>query len=270
MATISHEDLHKYFEKTKSYKATIHFLLKQEELALTNKKESPGAALKRLALAEDMIFLTTNYIIMNGMSQFMLKQRSEEALNDGRKSLFKAVAYMEEVVSPNIDAPFSSYEEMLNGIRDVDANRRHIIVKKLGLALQLLQTAYGDRTKWRWAFVELEGRIATVTKNIMNLKTAVINTDPASPDYEPTMYHLILIKKLLLQAADRYREKYELSTNLIDDFKMAINFLNALKRIHILLGERESAETLKKKADIWSAKLELDMKKQEETTVKKT
>jgi hypothetical protein len=83
------------------------------------------------------------------------------------------------------------------------------------------------------------------------------------------MYHLRLIKKLLMQAADRYREKYELSTNRIDDFKMGINFLNALRRIHALLGERPEAETLKKKAEIWSSKLETDHKKHEDAPARK-
>ena len=188
MAKISNEERHMYFEKIKPYMAAINALLKREELALkTIKKDEKDAAVKRLFLAEAMISLAANYIVLNGISQSMLKLRSEEALNDGRKSLYKAVIYMEEVVSPFIDAPFSDYEEKLAEIHTVDAQKRFAIVKKLGLVLQLLESAYGDRTKWRWSFVELEGRLATVTKNIMNLKTAVINTDPASPDYEPTM-----------------------------------------------------------------------------------
>ena len=270
MAKISSEDRHKYLQKIKPYQATIQLLLKREEQALQLlKKDEQGTALKRLALVEETISLVANYVIVNGISLSMLKLRSEEALNDGRKSLYKAVIYLEEVVSPYIDSPFSDYEEKLVEIREVDARKRFSLVKKLGLVLQLLENAYGDRSKWRWSFVELEGRFATVAKNIMNLKTAVINTDPSSPDYEPTMNHLRLMKKLLLQAADRYREKYELSTNRVDDFKMGIHFLNALRRIHGLLGERENAETLKKKAEIWSTKLEMDIKKHEEVASKK-
>ncbi|MDR0497885.1 MAG: hypothetical protein LBH42_09745 [Treponema sp.] len=265
MAKISNEDRHQYHEKIKPYQAVIHALLKREEAVRhVLKSNEPGVALKRLAMAEEMISLTANYIIMSGISQSVLKQRSEEALNDARKSIYKAVIYMEEVVSPSIDAPFSDYEDKLAEISTVDAQKRYNIIKKMGLAIQLLENAYGDKTKWRWAFVELEGRFAAISKNIMNLKTAVANTDPSAADYEPTMYHLKLMKKLLLQAADRYREKYELSTNRFDDFKMGINFLNSLRRIHALLGERGDAETLKKKADIWSSKLEVDTKKQEE------
>jgi len=270
MAKISSEDRHQYLERIKPYKATIQALLKREKTVLqVIKRDSQGAAFKRLILANEMIFLASNYIVLGGVSQAMLKLRNEEALNDGRKSLYKAVIYLEEVVSPLVDAPFSEYEERLTEIASVDAQKRYNLIRKMGLALHLLKDAYGDNTKWKWAFVELEGRYAAVAKNIMNLKTAVVNTDPSSPDYEPTMYHLRLMKKLLLQAADRYREKYELSTNRIDDFKMGIHFLNSLKRIHILLGERSDAETLKRKADIWASKLEVDMKKQEEAALKR-
>jgi hypothetical protein len=270
MARVSNEDRHQYFEKIKPYKAAIQALLKRDELARqTLKSNDEGAGLKRLVLAEEMIALTANYIILNGISQSMLKMRNEEALNDGRKSLYKAVICLEETVSPLLDAPFSDYEERLAEIESVDARRRYFIVRKMGLVIQLLENAYGDNSKWKWAFVELEGRFAIVVKNIMNLKTAVAGTDPSSPDYEPTMFHLRLIKKLLLQASDRYREKYELSTNRIDDFKMGIHFLNSLRRISALLGERETAETLKKKVDIWTTKLEMDMKKQEEAAAKR-
>jgi len=270
MAKISNEDRHKYYEKIKPYKAVIQALLKREETVREIiKREGTGVAFKRLTLTEEMIALTANYIVLSGVSQSMLKLRNEEALNDARKSLYKAVIYMEEIVSASIDAPFSDYEEKLAEISTVDSQKRYNIIKKMGLVLQLLEDAYGDRTKWRWAFVELEGRFATVAKNIFNLKTAIANTDPSSPDYEPTMYHLRMIKKLLMQAADRYREKYELSTNRIDDFKMGITFLNSLRRIHALLGERENAETLKKKADIWTSKLEMDTKKQEEAALKR-
>ena len=265
MAKVSDAERHKYSEKIKPYRANIQTILKSENVVLNIiKRGDEGAALKRMILVEEMIAITANYIILSGISQSMLKLRNEEALNEGRKSLYKAVIYLEEVVSPLLDAPFSDYEDRLAEIESVDAQKRYSIIRKVGLAIQLLENAYGDNTKWRWAFVDLEGRFAVVAKNIMNLKTALANTDPESPDYEPTTYHLRLMKKLLHQAADRYREKYELSTNRIDDFKMGINFLNSLRRIHALLGERDNAETVKKKSDIWTTKLEVDMKKQED------
>jgi hypothetical protein len=270
MAKISTEERHQYFERIKPYKETAGTILKREQsILMVIKKDPSGAVFKRLTLVDEMLNLTSNYIIINGISQSVLKVKNEDSLNDGRKSLYKSVIYLEEIVGNQVDAPFSEYEEKLAEIESVDAARRYLLVRKMGLAIQLLEDAYGDNTKWKWSFVELEGRFAAAAKNIVDLRNAVANTDPQSPSYEPTVYHLRLIKKLLMQAADRYREKYELSTNRIDDFKQGIIFLSALRRVHIILGDREEAEIVKKKVDIWSVKLESDTKKQQEFNQKK-
>ena len=112
--------------------------------------------------------------------------------------------------------------------------------------------------------MELEGRHATVTKNLLNLKNVVVNIDPRSPDYGPTMRHLLLVKKLLNQSANRYREKYELSTKNTDDFKIGMNYLHALRRLNTILGDRSDVEVIKKKLDAWNVKLEADIKKNKE------
>lgn len=270
MAKISSEELHKYSEKIKPYKATIEAGIKREQnIVQLIKKEPQSAAYKRFNLVEEMLNLISNYIIINGTSLAVLKVKNEDALNDARKTLYKSVIYLEELVSNLVDAPFSEYEEKLAGIEGINAAQRYLLVRKMGLAIELLENAYGDNTKWKWSFVELEGRYSVVVKNLLNLRNAVANTDPRSPDYEPTVYHLRLIKKLLMQSADRYREKYELSTNRIDDFKQGVNFLSALRRLHVIMGDREEAEIVKKKLDIWTVKLESDLRKQEELSQKK-
>ncbi|MDR1390681.1 MAG: hypothetical protein LBJ31_11990 [Treponema sp.] len=264
MAKISTEERNKYQEKIKPYRDKIVEIAGREKNVLMAIKKDPrNAALKRLTLVDDMLNLASYQIIISLVSQARLKIKEENALNDGRKSLYKSVIYLEEVVSNYVDVPYADYEEKLVELAHLDAGKRYRLISKMGLAIDLLENAYGDNTKWKWSFVELEGRFAAVAKNIMDLKSAVSNTDPRSPSYEPTVYHLRMIKKLLSQAADRYREKYELSTNRIDDFKQAINFLGALRRIHVLMGDREEVETAKKKLEIWSAKLETDIKRAE-------
>jgi hypothetical protein len=264
MAKITIEDRNRYQEIIKPYRDVIVDISSREKnILLGIQKEPGGTAFKRLSLVDEMLNLASYQIIISLVSQSRLKVKEENALNDGRKSLYKSVIYLEEVVTNYVDAPFGDYEEKLAEIASLDAAKRYLLVRKVGLAINLLENAYGDNTKWKWSFVELEGRFAAAAKNIIDLKNAVANTDPRSPNYEPTVYHLRMIKKLLNQAADRYREKYELSTNRIDDFKQGINFLNALRRIHVLLGDREDAETAKKKLEIWSAKLETDIKRME-------
>jgi DNA mismatch repair ATPase MutS len=70
-----------------------------------------------------------------------------------------------------------------------------------------------------------------------------------------------MTKNLLARAAERYREKYELSNHAVEDFQQAIGFLNALRRIHVVLNERDEAEEIKKKTDVWTAKLKEDVRK---------
>jgi len=271
MTKISSTDRSHYLEKIKPYETVIKTLLNREQATLQDIKQNNDdtGALKRFFLADEMVFLASNYIVIGGISQSMLNIRSEDALNEARKSIYKAVIYLEQVVTPLVDAPFAEYEARLVKIASVDVKSRYSTVRKLGLVLDLLKNAYGSNTKWQWAFVEIEGRYAAVAKNTLNLKLALRNNDPRSPDYEPTVHYLHLIEKLLAEAADRYREKYELSTNHSDDLKMGIRFLNALRRIHGIFGERYNAEIIKKKAEIWTVKLEHDMKKQKEAALKK-
>jgi len=270
MAKVTDQDRHVYHEKAKKYvNMTKSFLDTEKKLLVEAKKNTPQAPLLKLNLADEMLNLASYYMAINGISQSVLKNKNEEALNDARKSLYKAVIYLEEVVSNAIDAPFSDYEEKLTAIVSFDPNQRYSLICKMGLAIDLLEHAYGDNSKWRWTFVEIEGRFAATAKNIIDLKNVYINASPGSEYYDSSVYHLRLIKKLLLQAADRYREKYELSTGQTLDFKTGINFLAALRRIHIILAENDESQEIKKKLSIWSQKLETDLKKQEEAKKKK-
>jgi len=265
MAKISDTDRHAYHEKVKTYVSNTRALLKTEkDLQVEAKKDPARSSLIKLTLADEMLNLASNYIANNGVSQAVLKVKNEEALNDARKSLYKAVIYLEEIVTNYIDAPFSDYEEKLAMIDTYDPNMRYFLIRKMGLAIDLLRQAYGDNSKWKWTFVELEGRFSATAKNMLDLRNLIKNMGPESEYYESTVYHLRLIKKLLSQSADRYREKYELSTGQTLDFKTGMNYLAALRRIHIILSESEEAEAIKKKITIWSHKFESDLKKQEE------
>ncbi len=254
-----------YSEKVSVYQQQIDALLTKEKNVLELLAKDPeGASYKRLLLVDEMLFLSTLYLAKHSLSVAVLNVKNEDALNDARKTLYKAVIYLEEVVTNYIDAPFSDYEDKVDMIANLPESKRYYLIRKMGLAIQMIIEAYGDNTKWRWTFVELEARFATVAKNILDLKKASKDgLDPHSEDYDETVYHLRLVKKLLAQAADRYREKYELSTGRIDDFRLAINYLLALRRIHIILNEREAAEEAKRKSEIWKEKMEKDHKKTE-------
>lgn len=263
MSKISSLDRAQYLEKISWYQASIEAgLSKEKDLLNTIKQDSPGSAFKRLSLVDVTLNLGSYYIAQNGISQSVLKIRNEDALNEARRSMYKSVIYLEQVVTGLVDAPFSEYEEKLGEIAALGSEQRYCLVRKMGLAINLLENAFGENSKWKWAFVDLEGRFAATAKNMLDLKKIVSNTDPRSPNYAPTVYHLRLVKKLLMQAADRYRERYELSTSRVNDFETGIRFLHALRRLLMIFGDREEAWTVRRKLDIWETKLNKDMQRE--------
>jgi hypothetical protein len=117
--------------------------------------------------------------------------------------------------------------------------------------------------------VELKGRYAVVAKNLINFKTLFSKLDPRVDGYEARISHINLAKELLQNAADKYRQKYELSTQRADDMQTGINLLSALRRVHIMLGESEESDVAKRKIEIWRTKMETDIKKQKIEKLKK-
>jgi hypothetical protein len=254
----------KNIEQTEVYRNKAAEILKEEQQILEQiKNNDPESAIKRLSLVDSMLNLASNYIVMDGVVQSVMKLKNEEMLNEARKAIYKSIIYLEEIVSNYLDAPYSDYSDKLEEIDNVTPEERYRLVRKMGLTIELIENAYGDNTKWKWTFVEMEGRYATVAKNIMNLRDIMTNMNMDSEHYEPTVRHLTLVKKLLSQAADRYRQKYELSTNRIDDFKKGISFLAALRRLSIVTGNQNEAVEAKKKLDVWNVKLASDTEKQE-------
>ncbi len=254
-----------YTARVHEYDQIINGLLKHEQNMLTLlKKDSFGTAYKKMVLIDDMIYLTTAYIAKFKLSVVLLGGKNENILNEARKTLYKPIIYLEEIVTNFIDAAYTEYEEQVNEISNMTEKQRYYLIRKLGLAISLVIDAYGGNTKWRWSFVEIEGRFATVAKNIINMKEASKTLlDPHSDNYETIVYHLRLVKKLLQQSADRYREKYEIATNVITDFKMAIRFLEALRKMHLVLNEHREADEVKRKLEIWKEKMEKDQKQRD-------
>ncbi len=263
MAKITEESRNIFNTKIASYKEEIEKIFENEKSVLAGMgKDDPDKGYKKIKLTEDMIHVSTLYVIINNLSLALLDTKNTDALNEGRKTLYKAIIYLEEIVTNMIDASFDEYKDDVAAIANLTLEKRYELVRKIGLAIRLIVDAYGENTKWKWSFVELEGRFATVAKNLLDLKEATkIYFDPRNSQYDTAVYYLRLIKKLLTESADGYRDRYELSTRRIDDMRLAINYLKALRRTQIVLDERNEAEEVKKKALVWKAKMETDQKK---------
>jgi hypothetical protein len=265
MGKITQEQRNRYFEKVKEHRRTIEAgLAKEKTLLDLLAQDDTGAGYKRLKLANDALDLCSWYLLVNTLSVSLLGIKNEDYLLEARKTLVRAIKYFEDTVSGFLDAPYSDYEAKVEEIKDFDADGRFRLLRKLCFTVQTLEESFGENSKYSASFIEVWGKVAAVGKNLVNLKTAVPDMDFNSPVRPTVLSHLALVKQLLQRSADKYREQYELYTHKVQDFRAAVIFLQALRRIHVVLSERDEAETLKRKVEIWSTKLDADLKKAEE------
>ena len=263
MAKISEETRLHFNEAIQPYKDKINATLEKEKTMRNAMHDGDlGVEHKKLILCEDMIYVASLYIAQNSLSMKLMDVKNNDALNDARKILYKAIIYLEEIVTNTIDMPYSDLLPYHEKIQNSTIQKRYSIIRKLGLAINMLKDDFGDNSKWKWSFVELEGRFATVAKNLIDMKAAAKDYfDPRSKDYETTVLYIRLIVTLLNQSATAYRDKYELSTRRIDDMRDGIKYLLALRKLYILLGNSEQSEEVKKKAVVWKDKMDADHKK---------
>jgi hypothetical protein len=265
MGKISDQARNRFLEHSKEYKRQINTLVEKEnKMRLSFKKGDMSTNPKRIELAEDNLIKVSYYVVLNSLSISMLGVKNESYLNEARKCLYKSIIYLEEALTNLIDVPYSEYEDNLKSIEQIDDTHRYHLVRRLGFSIDTVEESFGDNSKWKWSFVELLGRFATVAKNLLDLKSIFKNLDPRIDGYSERMNWITFVKNLLQTAADKYREKYELVTQRIDDIKLAINYLSALKRLHVALNDAPNLEVIKKKIEVWSTKMENDLKKREE------
>lgn len=258
---ITSEDRELFATKSDVVKKTIKDMLQKEKDVLAVSKNSAGIEYKKITLSEEQIYVATLYMQINSLSMEILKTKNNDSLNEARKVLYKAIIYLEEVVSNTVDCPYSDLESKLETIKNIPIEKRFYLVRKLGLAIDLLVDAFGDNSKWKMSFVELRGRYAVVAKNLIDMKQAVKDYfEPRSQDYDNTVLYVRLIRSLIEKSANEYREKYEMSTRRLDDLRVAINYLIALRRIAMVLGDSDASEEIRKKAVVWKTKMEADQK----------
>ncbi|MBO5607380.1 MAG: hypothetical protein J5930_05735 [Treponema sp.] len=253
-----------FAEKSKAVKAQIDNSLKKEKSLLDSiRQNNSGMEYKKMLLGEEMIYIATLYMSINAYSLSIMETKNNEALNDARKTIYKALIYFEEVVSNTVDCPYNEIAPRVEKIENIPIDKRFYLMRKMGLVIQMLYDALGENSKWKWSFVEIRARFAVVSKNLVDMKQASKDYfEPSSQDYDTTVYYVRMIRKLLDKSSMDYRDKYELSTRSEADMQMAINLLIALRRIAMILGDSDESEEIRKKALVWKTKMESDQKQQ--------
>jgi hypothetical protein len=245
-----------YEETVKPYEADIEVFLKHEAVLLAECRREPAtAACKLFRLAGGELDVCSKHLAINGVYHSIFGVRSEDTLGEARKAVLKAIIYIENIVTAKVDALFSDYESFLDELESVNAEQKLFFIRKLGLTIDLIKAAYGDNTKWKWLFVDIEGRFAVIAKNLLDFRKAQANS-MQSADYAAVANHVRLVKHLLNRCADLFLERYELSTKRPEDLRLAISHILALQRVKLMLNDKEDMDSIKKKIETWQARMD--------------
>ena len=82
--------------KCEPYKRMIKEAFDREKETLASIEANPtGAAYKKLNLCDEMIGCATYYIMINNLTVELVNTKDNDALNEARKMLYKAIIYLE-------------------------------------------------------------------------------------------------------------------------------------------------------------------------------
>ncbi len=249
---------HQKYYKTKieEYKKKIRTL----EGSLTTVDEDSFP--KKLDIAFLSLVEASYHCALNTVSFDMLGIKMEAEMNTARKLLVKVMLLCEDVYGKETDMPLL-YNEEAHAIVEEKYNDKwkYDFISTVGYMIDYLEDFYGDNSKWKWNFAELEGRLALLAKNMINFKTFIRTWEPGTEFYAERCNHMKIVKKLLQENADAYKLKYELTDKNIDDIRFAISLSSTLRMVYVYLGEMDNVSKQKKITDLWAKKMNDDLKK---------
>lgn len=262
MARISADLKQQYRQRSEVYRARIKELQQRETTMVREiASSSDGKEYSSIAHAGLILDIVSYCVVLNSLSMTQMRIKNEPYLNIARKGCYRALISLESVVTNGVDVPFSDYKDKLDKIVGMDDPDRFFLIRKLGYSIQAVVDGFGDNTKWKWSFVEIWGRYATIAKNIIDFRRFLPGMSSDDPDHELRVSQMEMTLDLLKSAADRFRQKYELLTLRMDDFKIAISYLVAVRYIYNILNENEKVVEIQKQIDVWKAKMEADYRK---------
>ncbi len=210
------------------------------------------------------------YMDMNETSERMLEIKNNGFLDSARKNVYKIISELTEVVTLEVDEPLDFNRDQLDSIKLFNPKQRMNLNKHNKKLIERLIKAYGENTKWKWSFPEMNGKMVVLAKNFMDFREIQAIRDPREEFYYDRREFLDTIKEDLLDASNQYRNKFELSTKSNNDLLYAVYLLESLRRIASLIGDPELVKKAKSGVESYRSRMEADEKeKQKGVTAKK-
>ena len=148
MSKITEEMRLHFSEEIQPYKDKIASVLEKEKNIRNSMTDKDvGVEYKKILLCEDMIYVASLYIAQNTLSLKILDVKNNDALNDARKILYKAIIYLEEVVTNQIDVSYADLIPYYEKITNMSLRQRYTLIRKLGLEITVLKDALNSLSK---------------------------------------------------------------------------------------------------------------------------
>jgi hypothetical protein len=240
------------------------FEKKAREIASKKKSNSKLEPYYNLEMVNYLLKTIDIYIKMNDLSLNMLGIKNNKSLDMAKSNFSKILQLMKEIVGDDVDREsLKENEEYLANI--VQLNPRHLndLSNRLNDMLFTLKNTMGEDSKWKWLFVELQAKVAVIIRNLVNFSDILKYRDPREEFFRTRIEHMRLAKDSLEEAAKQYRTKYELSSKSREDLKKSIELLEALRKVHVVMGESGEADKLKTTIDAARLTMEAGDKKQD-------
>ncbi|MBN2079458.1 MAG: hypothetical protein JW838_10865 [Spirochaetes bacterium] len=259
-----------YNDEIKDIKRDVEQIRKTVNDVVAKKKKNPSIAnyynFEVAALRMDSI---ERLMKMNDLSVEMLGIRNSNFLENARREFYRVLQDLEEVVGDQIDRSLRENDEHLATVNRFNPSHILGVVQRMNRILNTMKNGFGQDSKWKWSFVELQARIAVIIKNITSFSDIQRLRDPRSPFFYERRDLMQLCKESLTEAARQYRTKYEMAGKARDDLKKSVDYLAVLRKIHILFGENTEAAKLKNIIDAGRMALEAEDKAKDKSKKEK-
>lgn len=265
--TISKAQKAAYNDEIKTLKSAIeNYDRLTKDVMLKKKKNDKLEPYYNIEVVSYLLGSIEQNIKINELSVNMLGIKNNKSLDMAKSNFSKILQLMKENFGDEVDREsLRENEDYLAKVGKLNARQILDLTNRINDTFHSLKNSMGEDSKWKWLFVEMQAKVAIMIRNLINFSDIQKYRDPRTEFFHDRREHLALAKESLEEAAKQYRTKYELSAKSREDLKRSIELLEALRKIHMILGESSEADKLKTTIDAARFTLEAGDKKQDST-----
>jgi hypothetical protein len=166
---ISKEEKSRFNEASKSDKDQIIYFEKMiKDLSVKKRKFINISSYYNLEIMNIYLELIQLYLHVSDLSNEIMGIKDSANQEKARKSFGNAILLIEEIVGNQIDRPLVENKEYLKKLDRINIRQTLEICKKLTFVFETLVDNYGENSKYKWSFIDLQVRLANVIKNMVN------------------------------------------------------------------------------------------------------